>query len=280
MVRCNWVHGTLSIALAMTFVAAPLAPAHGQPAASHDRTVRTRTLAWSGGERLFVGVNVDVRYVPGQSAKVVVTGPADEIDDIVVDNGAIRHERQRWAWGWEWWNWRKWWDWRSAPDVHVVVTAPHISQAGVSGSGHLDLGRLAQDRLDLAVFGSGGVDVSGQFKSLGLSVSGSGAARLTQIDVGDMSASLSGSGWIKASGAARSLHLGISGSGAADLGGLAAQDVVAHLSGSGMAKLSPKRSADLGVSGSGSIRLLTEPSQLNAHRFGSGAIIHANGSPD
>ena len=39
--------------------------------------------------------------------------------------------------------------------------------------------------------------------------------------------------------------------------------------------LAPKQSADLHVSGSGAIRLVTEPTQLNASRSGSGAIIQA-----
>ena len=262
------------VALAISLTGAPLAAAHAQTAASRDDAVKTRVLGWTGGERLFVSTHADVRYVQGQNARVVVTGPASEIEDIVVDDGVIRRDDRRGDWfGW-FWTWR---DWRSTPDVRIVVTAPHIAEAGVSGSGHLDLGRLAQDRLQMAVSGSGGIDVSGQIQSLSLSVSGSGAGRLTQVNVADLSAGLSGSGWIKASGAATALHLQVSGSGAADMGGLVVQDVDAHLSGSGSARLSPKRSADLGVSGSGSIRLLTEPPRLNAHRSGSGAIIHPNG---
>lgn len=274
MTTCKTVLGAASIALAMTFAAAPLAAAQAQPA-QRDTTIRTRVLNWTGGDRLYVATNADVRYVQGPGSKVVVTGPSADIADIVVDDGVIRHDRA--DWGRDWWKWWRWEDWSSRPTIHVVVTAPHIGQAGVSGSGHLDLGRLAQDRLDMSVSGSGLIDASGQFKSLNLSVSGSGAGRLNQINAADMSASISGSGWIRASGAANSVHLSISGSGAGDMGALAAQDVDAHLSGSGSARLSPKRSADVAVSGSGSVHLLTEPARLNAHRFGSGEIIHPNG---
>ena len=274
MVGFGLIRGAASAALAMAFVAAPLAQANGQPAPSRDRAVRTRTLAWPGGDRLFVAVNADVRYVQGPGAKVVITGPADEIDDIVVDRGAIRHEGQRW--GWALWNWT--WRWNRAQDIRIVVTAPHVEAAGVSGSGHLDLGRLAQDRLGLSVSGSGGLDVSGQFKTLEVSVSGSGAARLGKLQVGAMDASLSGSGWIRASGTAGSLHLSVSGSGADDMSGLIVQDAAAHLSGSGSAKLSPRRSADIGVSGSGSVHLLSRPPRLTTHRSGSGAILLPDGS--
>lgn len=260
-------------ALVVVLVASPLTSARAQPVAPADHAVRTRVLAWPGGDRLFVSVNADVRYVPGGNAKVVVTGPADEIDDIVVDDGVIRHDRVHW--GWQWW---RWWDWRSSQGVHIVVTAPRVDEAGVSGSGHLDLGRLAQDRLNAQVSGSGALDVSGQFTSLTVGVSGSGAVRLSEINAGDMSATISGSGWIKGSGAARSLHVAVSGSGAADMGAIAAQDADAHLSGSGSATLSPKASADVAVSGSGAVRLLTEPARLSTHRSGSGGIIRPGGS--
>jgi hypothetical protein len=261
-------------------VVLPLA-ACSRPVETRNDAVGTRTLAWPGGDRLFVGLSADVRYVQGQTAKVVVTGPSDEIEDIAVIDGVIRHDRDRW--GWDWWAPWRWprgrgWSWR--PDVQIVVTAPAISEAGVSGSGHLDLGRLAQDRLALEVSGSGAIDVAGQIKSLEVSISGSGSAQLDQVNVGDLSADLSGSGLIKASGAASTLHLGISGSGAADMGELTVQDLDAHLSGSGSARLSPKQSAEVGVSGSGSVHLLTEPQHLSVHRSGSGAIVHPGGSVD
>jgi hypothetical protein len=249
-------------------IAAPLA-ACVRPAPHRDHTIRTRTLAWPGGEHLSVSTSADVRYVQGQDAKVVVTGPADDIDDIVVDNGDIHYSGDHWRWGW--WN-LAFGDWRSQ-QVQVVVTAPKITDAGVGGSGRLNLGRLSQDHLDLSLSGSGVIDVSGQIKSLSLSASGSGVGRMDQLQAGDVSVDMSGSGWIRASGTADSLRLSISGSGVADMGGLTAQKVQADLSGSGSAKLSPRQSADIEVSGSGAVRLLTRPPQLSTHKSGSGAII-------
>lgn len=269
--RAGW---TASIVLTAA-LAAPAAPAWSQ-SAGHSDAIRTFSMAWTGGDRLFVASDIDVRYVQGPDAKVVVTGPSDQIGDVVADHGVIRHDRDRW--GWAWWEWWRWGDWRRRADIHVVVTAPHIERAGVSGSGHLDLGRLTQDRLELHVSGSGALDVSGQLKSLRVAVSGSGAARLSQVNTSDLSASLSGSGVIRASGAAGSLHLGISGSGVADMSALTAQDVDAHLSGSGTARVAPRRSADLSVSGSGVIHLLSRPSQISSHRSGSGAIVLPDGS--
>ena len=238
---------------------------------SASEAAQTRVLPWTGDDRLFVGVNADVRYVPGPNARVDVTGPADQIQDIVVNHGAIQHDQM----GWGWWDWN-WWGW-DGPPIHIVVTAPHLSAAGVGGSGHLDLGQLNQDRLNLMVSGSGGASVSGAIHSLNLMVSGSGGVKLTALTTTDVVANLSGSGWMTAAGTAESLRLYISGSGRADMGSLKLQDVHAGLSGSGSALVAPSRSADIGVSGSGSVRLLTTPALLNTHRSGSGSIIRQDG---
>ena len=225
----------------------------------HDGAPATRVLPWTGGDRLEVAVAADVRYVQGADARVTIAGPVDQIADIVVDGGVIRHERT---------SWRLWdWSWPSSQGVTIVVTAPRIATAGVSGSARLALGRLAQDRLDLSVSGSGSVTASGAIKTLDMTVSGSGGVRLTQIAADAVAARLSGSGWVAAAGSANTLRLAVSGSGGADMGRLGVQDADAALSGSGAT------TADLNVSGSGSIRLLTRPPQLVAHRYGSGSII-------
>ena len=214
-----------------------------------DAPAHTRVLAWTGGERLSVDVAAEVDYVAGPNARVVITGPADQIDDIVVEDGVIRNRDTGWGWfgGWSLLGRRGW----GGPPIHIVVTAPHLSAVSVQGSGHVNLGRLAQDRLDLSVSGSGGASASGAIRTLKLWVSGSGGARLTALTTADMAANLTGSGWVSAAGAADSLRLSISGSGHVDLAALTLQDVSAGLSGSGSASLAPKRSADLGVSGSG-----------------------------
>ena len=248
-------------------------PVEAATASRSSGAGQTRVLPWTGGDRLFVGVDADVRYVPGAAARVEINGPADRIGEIVVDHGAIRYGQQGWSWFGRW----DWWDWDPAP-IHIVVTVPHLSAVGVGGSGRLDLGALNQDRLDLMVAGSGVATASGAIRSLNLGVAGSGGARLTALSTTYMTARLSGSGWINAAGTAESLSLHISGSGRADMGGLDLQDVTAGLSGSGSALVAPRRSADIGVSGSGSIRLAANPARLTTHRSGSGRIIRPDGS--
>ena len=257
--------------LAAAFVLAGADPARAAAWGVKDTTEATRVLPWTGGDRLGVAVDADVRYVQGPSASVVVSGPRYLIRDIVADGGWIR--RPSWRW-WDWWGvWR-----RPYNRIRIVVTAPHLSAAGLSGSGRLDLGLLSQDRLDLDVSGSGAATLAGAIRSVSLHVSGSGGARLDGLSTAKLDLGLSGSGWVVASGVCEDLHLGISGSGHADMSGLSLNAVEANLSGSGGATLAPRQSADLGISGSGVVRLLTEPQHLVIHRSGSGAVIRAGGT--
>ncbi len=230
----------------------------------------TRVLPWTGGDRLGVEVGADVRYVPGADAQVTVTGPRDEVQDIVVDNGEIRRAH---AYGWRW-------RWRREPyrRVRIVVRAPRLSAASLGGSGRLDLGQLSQDEFDLVVSGSGRATAGGAINILHLVLSGSGGAEIEALKAKTLDASLSGSGWMTVAGACDALRLWISGSGRADMSGLDVGDADAVLSGSGLATLAPRRSAHLQIAGSGGVRLTTDPTQLAVQRSGSGWVIRPNGA--
>lgn len=234
---------------------------------------KTRVLPWTGGDRLAVAVSARVRYVAGPANTVTISGPARLADRIVVQDGVIRYGDDD---GSDWWMFWRWSD--NGPGLQIQLVTPSLTAATVSGSGRLDLGRLSQDQLDLGVSGSGVVEASGPIRTLHVGVSGSGGAQLDGLSTGEMTAGISGSGWIRASGSADTVHVIVSGSGAADLGGLAVQDADANLSGSGFARLSPKRSADVGVSGSGHVSLDTEPARLTMHQSGSGSISHPGGT--
>ncbi len=244
------------------------------PRAIHHRNLaeKTRVLPWSGGDRLAVHMSAYVCYLQGPDAQVTISGPADEVDDIVVEGGVIEHSGPRSWGGWRWWRWN--WDNHA---IRIVVTAPQITAASIGGSGYLDLGKFNQDHLDVAVSGSGGAGASGAIKSLRVTVSGSGGARLTDLTATDMSVGVSGSGHVSATGSADTLHLMVSGSGGGDMSGLGLNSADAILSGSGWAKVAPRQSANLVVSGAGHIWLLTEPPHVTVQRSGSGSVIRLNG---
>lgn len=127
------------------------------------------------------------------------------------------------------------WSWNAMP-MKIVMTAPNVTDFEGSGSESLSIANYSQDQLVIGLSGSGGVVAKGQAKHTSLRISGSGAA---------------------------------------DLGGLASDEVTVQISGAGGATIAPKTSADVHISGSGLVTLLTHPAHLNTDISGAGSIIQA-----
>jgi len=117
--------------------------------------------------------------------------------------------------------------------LKIVMTAPDIRRFDLSGSQNLVVEDYRQDRLEL--------DISGSAK-----VSAKGAAKLVVLD--------------------------IAGSGDADLEQVAADDAQIDISGSGSAKVGPKKSAKIDVSGEGEVTLTAKPDKLTTDISGSGHV--------
>jgi hypothetical protein len=186
----------------------------------------TREIAWPGGDRIEFDVPGDVQYTQGAGpAKLVITGPKDEIDQIELSGSQLRFN-----------------DDSDDFDGHVtvVMTAPDVRRFSISGDDNLAIAGYDQD---------------------------------------DLSVDVSGHGSISAKGKARAVKLDISGDGDVDLSGLAAQSAEADISGSGRASIAPTDAADVSISGSGEVDLLTHPPKLNSDVSGSGRVIEGAAAP-
>ena len=108
-----------------------------------------------------------------------------------------------------------------------------------------------------------------------LSISGSARVAMEQLAQPDLRVSISGSGSITGQGAVDNLALTISGAGKARLGEVAVKRLTVEVSGSGNVEASPSEDADIKISGSGKVQLLTRPDRLRSHVSGSGRIIQS-----
>ena len=122
----------------------------------------------------------------------------------------------------------------SSRDIEVVLPGKAFRKIGISGSARVQLEGLNQPELALRISGSGSVQARGTVDRLSLKVSGSGDGRFADL-------------------ALKSLDLKISGSG----------DVEA----------APKEEADVSISGSGTLRLLSQPARMKTHIAGSGRVL-------
>lgn len=194
--------------------------------------VVTRTLAWDGERTLRVDAAIDVDYVQGDAASVVITGPKGVADRVRLENGRLfladGAESAIVTWN------RHGVNGRSESDaLRVVVTAPDVDRFQVNGSG--DLSIAGYDRPALAI-------------------------------------DIAGSAEVRASGRTDALDLDISGSGDADLEDLAAGTAKVDLSGSGDARIAPTGETAVSISGSGDVALTDRPSKLTTDIAGSGDV--------
>lgn len=140
----------------------------------------TRTLAWTGGDSLDLGLAADVRYVQADGpGTVTVTGPQRAVDRVVVRGDSIRYERRGGHW---------------RPKLSIVVRAPGISRFDVAGYNALTIEGYRQKTLRLDVAGMGRVTASGEVEDLELDISGKGEVDLGALRTRGADVDISGAG--------------------------------------------------------------------------------------
>jgi hypothetical protein len=207
----------------MSLLCVPLAKARGWD----DFTPREPSLkqsghwewAWDGTDGLAVSVRATVHYLPGGPTRITVTGPDEMLAQLRVGQGQIRRCEDCRADG-------------GRLDITVSGMALR-SVALQGGGGEIDLGRLDQDRLNLAIAGTGEISAAGRIDRLELSIAGSGDVRMGEAQV---------------------------------------QRADIHIAGSGNVSVTPREEANVHVAGSGNIRMTAMPARLNQSVIGSGGV--------
>lgn len=167
----------------------------------------SRTLAWTGGDRLEVEVPAEVIYVQDDEASVEVSGVQSQVDRVRVVGGRIGFEDE---------HGRVTFGWRNTPALRITVRAPSVRTFGLSSSGDLSIRGYDQPNLAIRIEGSGDVDAAGRTETVSLDIEGSGEADLSALETGDADVEISGSGEA-AVGPTGEARITISGSGDVEL---------------------------------------------------------------
>jgi hypothetical protein len=197
------------------------------PAMARDFTPREPSLKqsghwawdWDGTDGLGVSIAATVHYVPGGPARISVTGPDELLQKLRIGQGQIR-----------------WCEDCSINGGKLDITVSGVTLHSVAlhgGGGDIQLGRLDQDRLHLAISGSGRMSAGGRIDQVNLAISGSGNVSLSDASV---------------------------------------QRANVAISGSGDVDVTPRDDANISVSGSGNIRMKAMPAHLNQKISGSGGV--------
>ncbi|HWU56013.1 MAG TPA: DUF2807 domain-containing protein, partial [Rhizomicrobium sp.] len=135
---------------------------------------------WDGGDSLGVSlVGAKVRYVPTLPARIVITGPNEALERVRVGQGQIR-----------WCN-----DCQAIKGLEVTVSGVTLHNVALSGADiDIQLGRLNQDRLSLALSGTGQIDAGGRVDRLDASIAGAGDIHMGDAAVRRANIHIAGSG--------------------------------------------------------------------------------------
>jgi hypothetical protein len=140
----------------------------------------TRTLPWSGADKLEIDLPADVRYVQADGpATVVVTGPARLVADVEVKGDSIRYDRRHHRHG------RK---------LTIVVKAASVQSFDLAGRSTLAIEGYDKPRLAIDVSGMAEVTASGRADEIDLDISGRGDVDLGQLKTLRARVDISGDG--------------------------------------------------------------------------------------
>lgn len=196
--------------------------------------------------KLEVAGSYDVRVRTGGKPGVSVTGPANVIDQMVVEVKGDElkiHPKRDGAFS------RGIRFGRHAP-VTVEVSAPSLSAATIAGSGDISI-----DRVTGAVFDG--------------AIAGSGSLALSAIEVETLKLSIAGSGGVSGTGKAVTGDYSIAGSGDLDVSKVAHRDLDVSIAGSGDVRAQASGNADISIMGSGNVTV-TGGAKCKISKMGSG----------
>jgi hypothetical protein len=192
----------------------------------------TRTLSWTGADRLQIEVPGKVVYIQGATAGVTVTGPKDLADRIRIDGDRLTlDEDGHTERGYIRWSGDGIHVWSAEDRLQITVTAPAVTSFDVVSGSDLEIRDYDQPRLSLILSGSGDVTAGGTARTVEIDVSGSGDADLAALNTVDADVQVSGSGDVRI-GPTGQVAVDISGSGDVELTRRAAR-ITRTLSGSG-----------------------------------------------
>jgi hypothetical protein len=265
-------------------------------------TATSRTMDWDGSDHARLNLAGQASYAPGAGDRLQASGDPQVLAHLRIREGTVELDCRGWR--------------DRTKDLVITLPGRNFDKFGVTG-GRLILDRLDQQRLSVSIAGSGKVQANGRIEDLKLSIAGSGEMDLDRITAnrgeleiagsGTMRAGsvtignlemgiagsgraefqqiksrtaeigIAGSGTVIAKGAVDDLKIDISGSGRADFGEVVSRTANAEISGHGDVAIAPSEEAKIRISGSGDVRLRSDPKNLETKISGSGRI-HRTGS--
>ncbi len=137
-----------------------------------------RRLAWTGGDTVGIALPGNVHYKVGEGEEVVVRGPQNFLDHIVIEGDDIKL------------------DCYGVRISNLDVTLPGVAfrKIDLAGRGDLVGENLNQDRLEINLAGKGSVRLKGAVGHAEVSIAGNGDAQLAELAMKSLELNIAGKG--------------------------------------------------------------------------------------
>ena len=143
--------------------------------------------------------------------------------------------------------------------VRAELVLPTLREVSSEGLGSTDDTGFAGDELELALDGAGSMTVNVRYRLIRASLGGVGSMRLAGVQSERIDLDLHGAGQVMLAGRSGLLRAELSGLGGLDARQFAAENVMLDLSGLGNATVTANGSANLNLSGMGSVTVYGKP---------------------
>lgn len=206
---------------------------------------RKETRELDNFNKISLAVPAQVYLEQGSGQLFEIEGDDEMLDHIIteVSGGQLHIKMEK-----EWQNR----NWRHKPTIRIRI--PELHALKVTGSGSVETqGLFRSESMDVAVTGSGKLQLPLEAAELNVSITGSGTAQL--------------------SGTANTATVKITGSGKLDAEELVARECDIRISGSGNCQIHSANSLEARISGSGKIYYSGSPKNVNVQSTGSGKAI-------
>ncbi|MDN5214298.1 head GIN domain-containing protein [Fulvivirgaceae bacterium BMA12] len=207
---------------------------------------RKETLNLGDFDEVHLGTSGKVFIKQGNKTEVILQASERRKERLEIEvRGHKLHIGNKRGWSWKGWN--------SDEDLTVYVTVKEIDALKVSSSGKIiGQGILRTNDLNLAVSGSGRIDI--------------------ETEAGDIESAISGSGRIEVTGKSEYNSVRISGSGKLIAEDLVGEEYDIAVSGSGNCKINVSKRIEARISGSGKVYYRGNPDRVNSSVSGSGSV--------
>lgn len=156
--------------------------------------------------------------------------------------------------------------------LRAELTLPNLREVSSESVGGTTISGFSGDELELNLDGAGSMNVSCNYRVLSANLGGVGSMKVHGIDSESVELNLSGAGYVTLSGRSRQLKAELAGLGGLDAQGLSVQNVTLELSGLGNATVTARDSANLMLSGMGSVTVHGKPVNRKVSLDGLGKV--------